>query len=279
MLIVILSLMENQIHGYADPKSTELLEVFQDHLKTGKELGASIVVKIDGENVFDVWGGFRTQDKTENWKHDTICSLFSTKKTICALALIILINRGILNISDKVEEYWAEFTSEGKSCIEIRHILSHIATKLVKQELWWKPGSASGYHAWTYEFLTDTSPISAKTFGNPPLYLSVVDSPDWRGAELGPGNGYGNALSIATILSSVSFGGEANGVRLQLNETIALIFREQSKEIDLVTGQKLRLGIGFGLSVNDTELKWLPEGRVCMWGGYGGSIAKILKET
>ncbi|TGO50068.1 hypothetical protein BOTNAR_0407g00070 [Botryotinia narcissicola] len=120
---------------------------------------------------------------------------------------------------------------------------------------------------------TDTSSISAKIFGNPSLDLSVVDSPDWREAELGSGDVYGNELSIATILSCISLGGEANRVRLLLNETIDLIFQKQSKGIDLVTGQNLRFGIGFGLSGNDTELKWLPEERVCMWGGYGGSIA------
>ncbi|KAF7945009.1 uncharacterized protein EAE97_005642 [Botrytis byssoidea] len=324
-----------------------MLEVLEDFLKTGEESGASIAVNIDGKNVVDVWGEFRTQDRTEDWEHDTIVNAFSTTKTICSLALLILIDRGILNINDKVEKYWAKFASDGKSCIEIRHTLSHTsglsgwdspmslkdlfdfdlsATKLAKQEPWWTPGSSSGY-SWTCGFLvgqlvrkttgktlqdfvaqeiagplgvdfeigssaknchrisplifpvskaslaqTDTSSISAKTFGNPALDPSVVDSPGWREAELGSGNGYGNALSIATILSCISLGGEANGVRLLSNETIDLIFQEQSKGVDLVTGQNLCFGIGFGLSGNDTELKWLPEGRVCMWGGYGGSI-------
>ncbi|TGO06836.1 hypothetical protein BTUL_0457g00010 [Botrytis tulipae] len=286
--------MEKRIHGYADPKSTELLEVFQDYLKTGEELGASIVVNMDGENVVDVWGGFRTQDKTENWEHDTIFSFFSTKKTICALALIILIDRGILNISDKC--YKARKTrtmmeariSIWLSCVDLRVSRRPIVRKttgktlkdLVANEIAGALGvdfeigaSAKNCHRISPLVFpaskaslaqTDTSSISAKTFVNPPLDPSVVDSPDWREAEFGSGNGYGNVLSIATILSCISLGGEANGVRLLLNETIDLIFQEQSKEIDLVTGQNLRFGIGFGLSGNDTELKWLPEGRVCM---------------
>ncbi|KAF5874774.1 putative beta-lactamase family protein [Botrytis fragariae] len=341
--------MDKGIHGYADPRFTELLEVFQNHLNTGEELGASIVVNIDGKNVVDVWGGFRTQDKTENWEHDTVVNVFSTTKTICALALLILVDRGLLNINDKVQKYWAEFASDGKSCIEIRHILSHTsglsgwdsqmnmsdlfdfdlsATKLAEQEPWWTPGSASGYHSWTYGFLigqlvrkitgktlkdfvaqeiadplgvdfeigasdknwhrisslvfpaskaifqkTDTTSISAKSFGNPPLDPSVVDSPEWREAEIGSSNGYGNALSIATMLSCISLGGKANGVSLLSNETINLIFQEQSKGIDLVTGQNIRFGIGFGLSGNDTDLKWLPEGRVCTWGDM---VAQLL---
>ncbi|THV53208.1 hypothetical protein BGAL_0056g00050 [Botrytis galanthina] len=84
---------------------------------------------------------------------------------------------------------------------------------------------------------------------------SVVDTPGWKEAEIGSGNGYGNALSITTILSYISLDGEANG-------TIDLIFQEQSKGIDLVTGQSLRFGIGFELPGSDADLKWLPEERI-----------------
>lgn len=93
---------------------------------------------------------------------------------------------------------------------------------------------------------------------------SVVDSSGWREAEIGSANGYGNALSITTILSYISLDGEANGASFLSNKTIDLIFQEQSKGIDLVTGQSLRFGIGFELPGSDTDLKWLPEGRVCM---------------
>jgi CubicO group peptidase (beta-lactamase class C family) len=33
-----------------------------------------------------------------------------------------------------------------------------------------------------------------------------------------------------------------------------------------------RFGIGYGSTGEDTAVDWLPEGRICYWGGTGGSI-------
>jgi CubicO group peptidase (beta-lactamase class C family) len=71
-------------------------------------------------------------------------------------------------------------------------------------------------------------------------------------------------------LSPISLGGNANGVRLLSPETIELIFTEQSNGVDLVLAVPLRMGIGFGLPEPMT-FPMIPEGRICFWGGWGGS--------
>ena len=58
-------------------------------------------------------------------------------------------------------------------------------------------------------------------------------------------------------------GGEVDGVRLLSPQTIDRIFEVQSNGIDLVIGIPLKIGVGYCL---------LPEGRVCCWGGAGGSL-------
>jgi CubicO group peptidase (beta-lactamase class C family) len=63
----------------------------------------------------------------------------------------------------------------------------------------------------------------------------------------------------------------ARGVRLLGQDTIDLIFREQQNGIDLVLGVPLRLGIGYGLPQPDI-LPWIPDERICFWGGWGGSM-------
>jgi CubicO group peptidase (beta-lactamase class C family) len=40
----------------------------------------------------------------------------------------------------------------------------------------------------------------------------------------------------------------------------------QSSGIDLVLGFPMKWGVGYGLA---------PEGRICSWGGYGGSMMVI----
>jgi CubicO group peptidase (beta-lactamase class C family) len=64
---------------------------------------------------------------------------------------------------------------------------------------------------------------------------------------------------------------EVGGVRLLRPETIDLIFRDQSNGIDLVLGVPLRFGIGFGLPQLDT-MPYLPDEKICFWGGWGGSL-------
>jgi CubicO group peptidase (beta-lactamase class C family) len=62
-----------------------------------------------------------------------------------------------------------------------------------------------------------------------------------------------------------------DGVRLLRPETIELIFREQADGVDLVLGVPLRFGVGYGLPQPDT-IPYIPDGKICFWGGWGGSV-------
>jgi CubicO group peptidase (beta-lactamase class C family) len=112
-----------------------------------------------------------------------------------------------------------------------------------------------------------------KTFMGPPANAEAANTPAWRRADMGALNGHGNARAVARMLSPVSRGGEVDGVRLLSARTIDVIFDEQAHGPDLVLGVPLRWGIGFALpqpGVHPTVP--LPEGRICFWGGWGGSM-------
>ena len=122
--------------------------------------------------------------------------------------------------------------------------------------------------------LSDLDPSSpmVRTFTGPVGSAEAANTPAWRRAEIGAVNGHGNARSVARTLRAVSLGGEVDGVRLLSPETIGLIFEEQADGVDLVLGIPLRWGIGYALPRPDT-LPYLPQnGRVCFWGGWGGSM-------
>jgi CubicO group peptidase (beta-lactamase class C family) len=112
---------------------------------------------------------------------------------------------------------------------------------------------------------------TVKTLTGPPVDASEANTPGWRRADMGAINGHGNARSVARILSVISRGGEVDGVRLLRPETIELIFREQANGIDVVLGVPLRFGIGFGLPQLDV-LPYVPDEKICFWGGWGGSV-------
>jgi CubicO group peptidase (beta-lactamase class C family) len=97
-----------------------------------------------------------------------------------------------------------------------------------------------------------------KTFGVMGMVTAeIAHTEEWRRADIGGANGHG-------------LGGKANGVQMLDAATIDTIFQEQSNGVDLVLAVPLRMGIGFGLPER-TTFPMIPEGRVCFWGGWGGS--------
>ena len=112
----------------------------------------------------------------------------------------------------------------------------------------------------------DPNSVAFKTWTNPTTPLETSWTEGWRRADIGAANGHGNARSLARLQSAVACGGEALGVRLLSPQTIDRIFEVQSNGIDLVIGAPSKWGVGYGLA---------PEGRVCAFGGTGGSLVVV----
>ncbi|PKX97246.1 serine hydrolase domain-containing protein [Aspergillus novofumigatus IBT 16806] len=116
--------------------------------------------------------------------------------------------------------------------------------------------------------------ITMRAFRGTPADATASMTPEFRRAEQGATGGFGNARAINKIASMVTLGGSVNGKRFLSPQTIDLIFQEQVSGVDLVLGAFLRFGIGMGLPVPENKaLEWIPQGKVCFWGGWGGSIA------
>jgi CubicO group peptidase (beta-lactamase class C family) len=338
--------------GRCSSRFEPLRELFAAKLESGEELGASLAVNIDGEMVVDLRGGWADEARTVPWTENTIANVFSTTKTMTALAALILVDRGELDLDAAVAKYWPEFAARGKAGVKVRHLLSHTSgvsgweqpinledlyewdkstALLASQAPWWEPGTASGYHAMTYGYLIgevirritgqrlgeffaahvagplgadfhiglppsefhrvtkvvpppvpsdappsdtpasdptqlDPTSVAFKTWTNPSMGPDYHWTERWRRADIGAANGHGNAHSVARLQSAVACSGEVDGIRLLSPRTIDRIFEVQSDGIDLVIGVPIRFGIGYSL---------LPKGRVCAWGGTGGSTVII----
>jgi CubicO group peptidase (beta-lactamase class C family) len=339
--------------GTCSARFDSLRELFATKLESGEDLGASLALNIDGEMVVDLWGGWADEARTVPWAEDTIANVFSTTKTMTALAALVLVDRRELDLDASVASYWPEFAARGKAGIKVRHLLSHTSgvsgweqpitledlydwdkstALLAAQAPWWEPGTASGYHALTYghligevirritgqrlgEFFAaqiagplgadfhiglppsefhrvtnvvppplpsvpppsdpppfdptqlDPNSVAFKTWTNPTMPGPEYHRTEgWRLADIGAANGHGNARSVARLQSAVAYGGEVDGVRLLSPKTIDRIFEVQSNGTDLVIGVPFKFGVGYSLT---------PEGRVCAWGGTGGSCVII----
>lgn len=117
----------------------------------------------------------------------------------------------------------------------------------------------------------DQDSILVKTLTCPLLDIEKTNSAAWRQAEIGAVNGHGNARSIARLQSLISCGGELDGTRMLSPSTVDLIFEQQADGIDLGIATPVRFGIGYGLPHPQTA-PLVPDGRVCWWAGFGGSM-------
>ena len=332
-------------HGTHDPRFASVHDALRRNLASGAELGASLVVDIDGEVVLDLWGGFRDEARTTPWDRDTITNVWSTTKTVVSLAALMLVDRSELDVHAPVARYWPEFAANGKEHVEVRHLLSHTSgvsgleqpatledlydwdkttARLAAQAPWWAPGTASGYHATNFghlagevirrvsgktvkqfvaeeiagpldadfrigaaeadwpriapivppppaQFDPEPGSVMARTLSGPAVDAAVANTAAWRHADIGAVNGHGNARSVARMLSALALGGTVGGVRLLGPDTIDLVFAEQANGTDLGLGIPLRWGIGYALPRPDA-VPWVPDGKVCFWGGWGGSV-------
>ncbi|KAK8078496.1 hypothetical protein PG996_004666 [Apiospora saccharicola] len=165
-----------QVQGTCAPRFDKVRTLFQSHLDSGLEIGASLTVNLAGETVLDLYGGHSDAARTVPWVRDTLVPVASSTKTVTALAVLLLVDEGtIASVNDKVSQYWPEFAANGKQDVEIRHLLGHTSgvagwegpitmaeicdpdsnatARLAAQAPWWEPGTAGGYHAWNYGHL------------------------------------------------------------------------------------------------------------------------------
>ena len=156
------------VKGQCDPRFEAMRGILQANIDSGADLGASVAVVLHGEPVVDLWGGWADAEHTAAWEADTLVNVWSTTKTMMALSALVLVDRGELDVHQKVAHYWPEFAANGKADIEVRHLMSHTSgvsgwaqpvqvsdlydwekstSMLAAQAPWWEPGTASGYHA------------------------------------------------------------------------------------------------------------------------------------
>jgi CubicO group peptidase (beta-lactamase class C family) len=336
------------LSGHVDPRFEALRDVLEGHLASGAECGLSVTVDIDGDTVVDVHGGYADEARARPWEPSTIVNVWSTTKTVTSLAVLMLADRGLVDLDAPVAAYWPQFAANGKEQVLVRHVMSHTSgvsgwdapfaltdmydlerstALLAAQAPWWEPGTASGYHALNLghllgeivrrvsgksltEFVAteiagplnadfqigagksdwarcaeiipppplpfdmasmDPASVLFKTATGPAADAAAANTEGWRLAEIGAANGHGNARSVARVLSAVTLGGAVDGTRLLSPETIEQVFREQAHGVDLFLGAPIRFGIGYALPETD-GIPYIPEGKICFWGGWGGSV-------
>jgi len=212
--------MSTEIHGTVAPGYEAVRDAFASNWDLHEEAGASVCATVNGEVVFDLWGGTATYDDGDApWNEDTIINVWSTTKTMSFLCCLLLADRGDLDLDAPVATYWPEFAAGGKEEIATRHIMGHtsglsgwdeplhmtdfldhdkLVGLLAEQTPWWEPGSASGYHAISQGYLLGeiVKRVSGRSLGT--LFADEIAGP--LGADFHIGTAAAHDSRIAHVI-------------------------------------------------------------------------------
>jgi len=207
-----------KVSGFAAEPFGEIADLFASRLEGGG--GASFSVTVEGEAVVDLWGGWKDAAGQQPWTEDTLVCVYSSTKTVTALVVLLLADRGLLDFDTPVARYWPEFGQNGKADITVAQVLSHASglsgwdtpisvtdlydwdkatSLLAAQAPAWEPGTAPGYHAVTQGFLigevvrrvtgASLGSVFAREIAQPcgvDFFIGLPESEDSRAAELTP---------------------------------------------------------------------------------------------
>ena len=167
--------MSPPLDGSCDPRFASVRTRFAELLADGTETGAAVCVQLGADVVVDLWGGWADTARTRPWARDTIVPTYSVTKAPAAVALLSVVDRGLVGLDEPVESVWPEYGAAGKSATTVRHLLAHraglpafpeprddpaawgdwgdLTAMLARARPEWEPGTAHAEHALTYGHL------------------------------------------------------------------------------------------------------------------------------
>ncbi|MEU4195242.1 serine hydrolase domain-containing protein [Kribbella sp. NPDC026611] len=168
-------------------------------IDSGVETGLQVAVYQDGRLIVDAVAGSADPIGRPLTSGTPIFS-FSTGKNVSATLAHLLVARGFLEYDGPVTDLWPEFGVHGKETATLRHVLTHtvglpampreitpaelpdwsrVCESLAAAEPRWQPGTATGYHSYTFGYLVGE--LARRATGRPMHELLQ----EWITAPLG----------------------------------------------------------------------------------------------
>ena len=192
---------------------------FEANFRERGELGASVSVWHEGEEVLSLASGWRDRQQTLPWTTGTLVLMWSITKGLASACLLHALSADGIGLGTPVAALWPEFAANGKEGITLALLLSHqaglaamaepetsildhaaVAAALAAQAPNWTPGTAHGYGPRTFGFLVDellrrlrpgqtVSSYWRQTFAEPlglDLWIGLPDEQTARVASIYP---------------------------------------------------------------------------------------------
>ncbi|MEV6785030.1 serine hydrolase domain-containing protein [Streptomyces sp. NPDC051098] len=153
---------------------TQVQQRIDQLVESGTERGVQVAVLRHGELLVDAVAGIADPATGRAVTPETVFYNFSIGKAATSTVVHVLVERGTFAYDTPVAELWPEFAAHGKENVTVRQVLTHsagvpglpldttaedicdwdrICAKVADAELWWEPGTAVGYHAYTFGYI------------------------------------------------------------------------------------------------------------------------------
>ncbi len=107
------------VSGHVAPRFARVRDAFAANFVEHGDVGASCSVYWRGELVVDLWGGLADRESGRPWDRDTVALVFSTTKGVAATCVMMLVERGLVELDAPIARYWPDFEAKGKAEIPV----------------------------------------------------------------------------------------------------------------------------------------------------------------
>lgn len=162
--------------------------------------GSALTILRDGEPMVELWEGWRDVARTRPWDTETQVNVYSVGKPVIAFAVLLLVERGLIDLDAPIARYWPSFQTPAS----VRHALTHTAGLPIfpvprPAEAWadwdllcgdlaaatpmWEPGTVAAEHALTYGHLLGE--LVRRVDGRPPARFVAEEIVQPYGLDFG----------------------------------------------------------------------------------------------
>ena len=111
--------------GLSEERWSSACQLLASLCENGTISSAALVVGRGSVIVQPQFFGKQSLNGEERLRNDAMFLVASITKPIVASAALLLVERGLLTLSEKVTDYIPEFGKNGKNAVRIRHLLTH----------------------------------------------------------------------------------------------------------------------------------------------------------
>ena len=110
------------VQGGVAPGFEDVAHAFESNFANRGEVGAAFAAYRGRQPIVDVWGGLADRQSGRPWQEDTLQLIFSGTKGLCAVCVLLLIERALVDLQEPVATYWPEFAARE---IRVADAMSH----------------------------------------------------------------------------------------------------------------------------------------------------------